>query len=338
MREHRVDAVIIAEQGDLHSRAVQREISLRGGSCLIFDTLSFTADVTLTCRLDGGAAAMTLKPHNRNVRWSIDNETSVWWRRPRGYTTGDMFRHPRAQAFASRQCSLAFLGSLSQCCRRVINPVVTHYPTTKLYELRVAADVGFEIPDTLVTTDVDEAKRVVATADRQYVYKIFRGEASLGAYETRLFESEDDIHELWRIRHCPMIIQEYVPATADLRVTVVADQVFCASSQVNAGSTCIDGRVDRTPARPHALKPPEIEKLLALSRSLGLVYAAIDLRLKENGEIVFLEVNPQGQYLWLEVEAGLPISAAVARLLFPDTVTAREGRSIFAAQDNAARP
>jgi beta-lactam-binding protein with PASTA domain len=48
---------------------------------------------------------------------------------------------------------------------------------------------------------------------------------------------------------------------------------------------------------------------------LGLAYGAFDLRRREDGEHVFLEVNPGGQWLYVEDATGLPITEAVAGLL-----------------------
>ena len=48
---------------------------------------------------------------------------------------------------------------------------------------------------------------------------------------------------------------------------------------------------------------------------MGLVFGAIDLKLAVNGEPVFLEVNPQGQFLYVEIRTGLPISDALAEYL-----------------------
>jgi glutathione synthase/RimK-type ligase-like ATP-grasp enzyme len=48
---------------------------------------------------------------------------------------------------------------------------------------------------------------------------------------------------------------------------------------------------------------------------LGLCYGAIDMVLTPDGRYVFLEINPNGQYLWIEEAAGLPISDAICDLL-----------------------
>ena len=54
---------------------------------------------------------------------------------------------------------------------------------------------------------------------------------------------------------------------------------------------------------------------MVLVRRLGLAYGAIDLVLTPDGRYVFLEINPNGQYLWIEQLTGLPISEAIAEWL-----------------------
>lgn len=50
-------------------------------------------------------------------------------------------------------------------------------------------------------------------------------------------------------------------------------------------------------------------------RRLGLVFGVVDLRISsQDGHIYFLEVNPQGQFLYLEVKTGLPIIRSLAGL------------------------
>ena len=68
------------------------------------------------------------------------------------------------------------------------------------------------------------------------------------------------------------------------------------------------------------------ERLRALQRRLGLVYGAIDMRRTAEGEHVFLEVNPAGQWLFVEERCGLPISQSVAGFLARAADAARPAR------------
>ena len=56
-------------------------------------------------------------------------------------------------------------------------------------------------------------------------------------------------------------------------------------------------------------------------RRFGLEYGAIDLRLTPDGRYVFLELNPAGQFLYIEQMTGQPITAALAsKLLRPSNL------------------
>jgi hypothetical protein len=52
-----------------------------------------------------------------------------------------------------------------------------------------------------------------------------------------------------------------------------------------------------------------------LMDSFGLNFASLDMIVTPEGDFVFLELNPNGQWLWLELELGLPLVASMADLL-----------------------
>lgn len=116
----------------------------------------------------------------------------------------------------------------------------------------------------------------------------------------------------------PVIYQPNVPKLFDVRVTIVGEEIFAAA---------IDSQVEptaRTDWRQtaHDLKherhslPIEVERgCLRLMRELGLVFGALDFVLTPDGRYVFLEINPNGQWLWIEDKLGFPITRQVAAWL-----------------------
>ncbi|NJR75066.1 MAG: hypothetical protein HC773_18390 [Scytonema sp. CRU_2_7] len=117
----------------------------------------------------------------------------------------------------------------------------------------------------------------------------------------------------------PNDFQAYIPKRLELRITVVGQQVFAAEihSQETNHTRYDWRRYDhhKTPYFPHEL-PPEVEqRCVQLVEKLGLCYGAIDMILTPDGRYVFLEINPNGQYLWIELATGLPISDAICDLL-----------------------
>jgi glutathione synthase/RimK-type ligase-like ATP-grasp enzyme len=121
------------------------------------------------------------------------------------------------------------------------------------------------------------------------------------------------------VRYLPTIFQAYVPKDVELRITVVGQQVFAvAIHSQQTQHTRHDWRhydLSHTPHTLHELPEQVRHRCLQLVDRLGLCYGAIDLILTPDGRYVFLEINPSGQYLWLEKLMGLPISDAICDLL-----------------------
>ena len=83
------------------------------------------------------------------------------------------------------------------------------------------------------------------------------------------------------------------------------------------GGYSLDYRMDLGGARFDATDlPPRLEtRLRALMDHLGLVYGAIDLRRTPDDDYVFLEINPAGEWLFVEERTGQPITRGFASLL-----------------------
>ncbi len=115
------------------------------------------------------------------------------------------------------------------------------------------------------------------------------------------------------------MFQEYVQKSFEVRVTAVGETIFAAAihSQMSPRSR-VDWRrydLDHTPYEPHSLPRVIEEKCYKLMAILGLHYGALDFIVQPDGKYVFLEINPVGQWGWIEYLTGLPITEAIADLL-----------------------
>ncbi len=198
----------------------------------------------------------------------------------------------------------------------VNDPGRDHVAHRKPYQLRVAQDAGLRIPHTLITNDPDEARRFVdARGYRDVIYKAFSA-TERDWRETRLLRP-DELALLDNVRYAPVIFQEYVRAQYDVRVTVVGDELFAAAIHSQDTEYPVDFRMDMANARIEAVSlPDEVQDgLRDLMARLGLVYGAIDMRLTPDEKYVFLEINPAGQWLFVEQQTRQPIAAALAGVL-----------------------
>jgi glutathione synthase/RimK-type ligase-like ATP-grasp enzyme len=176
--------------------------------------------------------------------------------------------------------------------------------------------VGLPIPRTLITNDAAAARRFSEELGlERTVYKTFLA-TERHWRETRILH-QDELDLLDRVALAPVIFQEYVPAVADIRVTVFGDELFATAITPAPGGYDVDYRMDLPGAgfTPTDLPDETIGGIRSLMRRLGLVYGAIDLRRTAEGEHVFLEVNPAGEWRFVEDRTGQPMTEAMAGLL-----------------------
>jgi glutathione synthase/RimK-type ligase-like ATP-grasp enzyme len=191
-------------------------------------------------------------------------------------------------------------------------------------QLRVALGLGMRIPETLITNSPDQARAFCARFPEVVFKLINRPRIDYGDraiwISTNLL-GPDDIGALEQLQHCPGIFQRRIPKRFDLRITVVGNRVFPVEihSQEDP-KAAVDFRValaEDTSALPHVVHdlPDRIQDLvLGLARRLGLVYCAIDMVVTPDGDYVFVEVNPSGQYGWIESRTSLPITEELIRM------------------------
>lgn len=248
---------------------------------------------------------------------ALESCNVVWWGRPRFFGVHPDVQYLRNHDFAIRESCEAIRG-LWHCLDAfwVNNLHHAEIASRKSYQLRIAQQVGLRIPKTLITNDPAKAREFIESQGvGSTVYKIFR--ATPNAWrETRLVGPEElDIIE--SIRYAPVILQEYIQAKCDLRVTIVGDEIFAAAFYPQ-GRTCgVDIRMEIEAAHVESTHlPDQVEiELHTLMDRLGIVYGAIDMRLTSEGECIFLEVNPHGLWRYVEERTGQPITASLASLL-----------------------
>jgi glutathione synthase/RimK-type ligase-like ATP-grasp enzyme len=309
--------LIISHPGDEHAQAVMDELKRRGTAAALLDLSDFPQKVQLAARY-GRLGGRRYALHGTDgVRIDFDACQAVWWRRPQTFTLHPELQDRTSHSFAWAEATEAFAGLWQALDVFWVNhPGNDANAHRKLYQLRVAQEAGLEIPETLITSHPELAAEFIKEHGIGCtVYKAFSGTREAWR-ETRLIKDEE-MTLIESVRYAPVIFQNYVEAVFDLRVTVVGQEAFAAAIYSQESSYPIDFRMDMTKTRvePHTLPADVAGKLQVLMRQLGIVYGAIDMRLTPDGRYVFLEVNPAGQWLFIESRSGQRITEAVARLL-----------------------
>ncbi len=258
------------------------------------------------------------------VEVRLDDVGVIWYRRP------SIQHAPGTTPTASLTRFLNietrwFLTGFWECVPRpmVNRPHAGNYASIKAVQLQTAAGLGFTVPRTCMGNAPGAVQQVWHDTEGQLVVKGF--EQALvqvdDGSERMLYTSPvaaDDLADVASLRACPSIWQAYVPKRVEIRATVFGHTVLAAEihSQHSPLSQHDWRRYDleHTPYLPHTLPAAVATRCIQLLRTYGLVYGAIDLILSPDGTYTFLELNPFGQWAWVQDLCGLPIAEAHCQL------------------------
>ena len=320
-----MSVLIITHSEDNESVArVVEAIARKGGHTIRFDTDRYPTDVRLTAYY-GSSGDERLTLTNEEGEFDLREVDSIWHRR--------LNLGSRLPAGLDKQLRNASLGEASAAAHGMLASLKAfrmdhlHHirrAENKQLQLQVARELGLDIPRTLTTNDPAAVRAFAKSCEGGMVTKML---SSFAIYdegkELVVFTNPvklEDLADLSGLSLCPATFQESIPKSLEIRVTVVGQRIMSASidSQVSTRATH-DWRRDGVSMLQewnHYQLPAEVEeKILRLMDYFSLNYGAIDIILTPDRKHVFLELNPCGEFFWLERTPGLPISDAIADLL-----------------------
>ncbi len=305
--------VVISHLQDPHAVRVLEALASRGADTFLFDLADLPAAATLSVDYRVPATPRARIAHATAGPIDLSRATAVWWRRPQ-FVRLDSITDADARGFAHGEWQEALYGLWELlACPWMNQPVRDEVASRKALQLAVASRLGLRVPDTLLTSDADEARAFIERHGMgKTIYKIFSATHQVWR-ETRLVQP-DDLAMLDGLHLAPVIFQEFVPAVADLRITIVGDDIFPMAIDSRGTGYEVDFRVSLATAATSVWELPDhvADALRRLMAHFGLAYGAVDLRVTEDGEYVFLEINTAGEFLFAEHRCGLPITGAVA--------------------------
>lgn len=249
---------------------------------------------------------------NRNVR-------SVFYRRPvflrdYGAPCPDPIEQLKRHQWAAFIRNFMILNNASW----MNHPAATYLAEHKAYQLSVAHEVGFEIPDTIVTNSSNHVFGIKSFQDQVAIKGIDTVMVRDGDSETFGFTSFVSTAELSheKLHAAPVVFQEALQCKLDVRVTVVGHEIFAVAITKNGQPISGDWRCQKAGAQFEAYElPNEVkDKCFRIVKKLDLVFGAIDLA-QAGDSFYFLEINPTGEWGWLIDAAGLAIDDSVASWL-----------------------
>jgi hypothetical protein len=208
---------------DAHLAPVAAELQRRGREFRIFDPGDYPTAATITVdHAPGGPAAfLTWEGETLDLR----TVTSVWYRRPGDVHLADGLLPPEVTWVRGECVELLRSVWTNLDALWVSEPHRIRQANLKLWQLRVAAELGLRAPPYTVTNDPRRAEAFLDAHPDGVIVKVLTEPAiylpdKVATLYTHLVTREDRAH-LDSVRHVTTFLQAFFSKSMDLRVTVI---------------------------------------------------------------------------------------------------------------------
>lgn len=300
-------AIIVGDPGDGHVLAVVQAVADLGGpSPFIVDAAALSRkpfcvlDDHLT--LDGSSIEL----NGCTNGWLRRHAPSAWGA---GTVSGSLDA-ARLRAFMS------VIGSIARASGPVwLTPLDKMLRAEdRLEQLAVARAMGFRVPKTIVTSSGSQAADHLGLpfVVKPMVNGYYRTDDGPRAVFTTALTATD-LDEV-DFAAAPFVAQEQITPIEHLRVVTVGDRAWTAS--LSAADRPLDWR--RQPEAHfewrEAADDQVIRCALRLSGALGIGFSSQDW-LRDDDGLIFIDLNPGGQWLFLPPEVSDPATRSIAKYL-----------------------
>lgn len=320
--------IIVTNKEDVTVDFVIEKLKRRGCEYYRFNT----EDVGLSVKVIFNKSGFFLEDGNKGASVELDGFDSVYFRRPK-LPSGIKNVSPGKNHFYLTEID-TLLEGVYRCLSHKfwLNSVFSiRMAENKPYQLISAEKCGFSIPNFCISNHYEECVDFFMNHDSSVFKPLKTGlieepdGGGMVLYTTEV--CQDFVDNIYTNKGMPIYFQEQIIKNCDVRVTVVGGKVFPAKiiSQDSEVSR-VDWRRSKAMLSHEKLDLPGHvkEKCLRLCKNLNLNFAAIDFIIDNEGKYWFLEINPNGQWAWIELLLGYPISEEIADLLIMGEKSVRD--------------
>jgi glutathione synthase/RimK-type ligase-like ATP-grasp enzyme len=313
--------LIITNKNDITSDFIVKKLKERSIAFYRFNTEELSKSCFVT--LDFQKNRFLLIDENLKMEFNLKEFTSVYFRRPEmpiicsdNLSEGESF-------FLKNEFSYTFEGVYKILKDSYwVSPIYAiREAENKIYQLELAKSIGLKIPDSMITNFYSDSLDFYNRNYDDCIIKPIKsgliedGNKSKIVFTNRLNKKPNSEEQ---IKFSPNFFQSHIKKAYDVRVIMVGEVVFATliHSQDNQ-ETQIDWRRGENILQHTKFKLPDniVKQCIKLLRLLNLRFGAIDFILDGNKNLIFLEINPNGQWAWIERQTGYEISNEIINLL-----------------------
>lgn len=315
--------LVLAAETDRTADGVVTGLTEQGVPVMRVDTSWFPQEMSLDAEFRDGMCRGVLRTAHHEV--DLAEIRSVWVRTPSTYAFPKSLSAAERD-YARREAKIGVGGALMALpgVLWVNRPDLAATAVYRPIQWTVAARCGLNVPRSVVTNSASAIERFAKESAHGVVVKplsmnlIYEDGTYKMGWTRRL--SSDDLADLRGVEVTAHLVQDWVDKDWDCRTVIVGDEVFAVAIHAGSEEARIDWRSDYPSLSYEVIELPRrvVEALHAIMAELGLVYGAFDLSMSRDGSkevFSFLEINPGGQYGFLEARTGLPITDRLIKFL-----------------------
>jgi glutathione synthase/RimK-type ligase-like ATP-grasp enzyme len=306
--------LFVTDSGDLHADLVEGILAARGHQPFRLILDNFPRDYQLAQEFHAGRVLNRLRRLPAGEWLDCADVGAIWSRKPAEFSFLSDDLSAQERAYAKQETEQALFGLLYTIdCYWMNHPRHLRGAAWKGEQLQRAARMGFRVPASLVTNDPALVRAFRDSLPGKMIFKsmstptlaaeeVARQDRQVSGLNTTIVD-EEMMEQLGAVAELPCHFQEFVDKAYELRVTIIGQRVFAARiSSSDEQFTMVDSRRMCDAIRYEAVQLPAAleQRCRDFVHSYGLDYGALDLAVTPEGEAVFLENNPGGQFLYVE--------------------------------------
>jgi len=307
--------LVVSNGDDLHAHVIVGKLAERGyrASYLLgSDLLATSRPISISLTSEGNCGSFA----HWGRRVSLSEAKILWLRRPRPPQVLDAGQFSAdAAELIHNDCRLGLNALMTTAFhgKWISRPDATQLASDKVFQLTAAKACGFRIPSTLVSQSKADVVSFYERHRRDVIVKTLAGINGAFLQTRQLCDPETYPADVFAV--CPAIYQERIPGSDHIRLNAFGANSYAALIRSDA----LDWRPNlNVPIAAWSVPSDVHAKVRAVLDRLGLEMGVIDLKLTPAGEFVWLEVNPQGQFLFLDALTNLRLADRFADYLIEE--------------------
>lgn len=320
--------LIITCEEDIHPNGVIEELDKYKVPYFRLNTEYLLRDYNIHVSIDNEDSAFIIEHKTAGHKITSSDISAVWERRPMyPICTLDEGLNEQVQKMVLKEAD-DFLKFFRYSLNNVFwfgNPIKERKGSSKIWQMQIAKEVGFDIPITVYSNDLSMTLQKFNRLD--LAIKPVTADGVMGKdkeivfYTKKIpfsdFQKTNEVGFRNNINH----IESYTEKKYELRVTYVKDKAFACKidSQLKSEDK---GKIDWREGYDHEISFTPIELPINVKKmcsdfldKVDCNFGCFDLIVTDDNKYVFLECNLNGQWLWIEEATSLSISKNIAIIL-----------------------